>query len=242
MVNKKLYIFFYTIIFLFLFPIFPHASELTFLYDCAEKTDMHVDNYGSIAIYASNQQDMERVKNILNTMPKQIVKGFEGIDGKIVITDKEYIQLLYYEENGLFYKSQSAAFGKMFNKQSLWGGNTGKEGMQLFCHLFYLTICWRHRFSTNSGISLIHNIKYPQNWTEKISMLLHIFRTSFPPAIIQGTLRTMHRKHLQKAFFYGKNVRKKCRKNAKQFITSSSFSINKRPRTFLHTTGKVLFL
>lgn len=121
MVNEKLYIFFYTIIFLFLFPIFPHASELTFLYDCAEKTDMHVGNYGSIAIYASNQQDMERVKNILNTMPKQIVKGFEGINGKIVITDKEYIQLLYYEENGLFYKSQSAAFGKMFDKQSLWG-------------------------------------------------------------------------------------------------------------------------
>lgn len=127
MVNKKLYIFFYTIIFLFLFPIFPHASELTFLYDCAEKTDMHVDNYGSIAIYASNQQDMERVKNILNTMPKQIVKGFEGIDGKIVITDKEYIQLLYYEENGLFYKSQSAAFGKCLINNP-YGGEYRERG------------------------------------------------------------------------------------------------------------------
>lgn len=46
-VGKKLYIFFYTIIFLFLFPIFPYASELTFLYDCAEK---------NVAIYVSTFQ------------------------------------------------------------------------------------------------------------------------------------------------------------------------------------------
>lgn len=64
---KKLYIFFYTIIFLFLFPIFPYASELTFLYDCAEKTDMHVANYGNVAIYVSTFQ-LKTQRTLLHTI------------------------------------------------------------------------------------------------------------------------------------------------------------------------------
>lgn len=52
-------------------------QSLPFYMIAQKKTDMHVGNYGNVAIYASNQQDIGRVKNILNTMPKQIVKEFE---------------------------------------------------------------------------------------------------------------------------------------------------------------------
>ncbi len=121
--NRK--IIFFLSFFLLFSSFYTYAAELTsaptfYSATTGSVLNMKEKKKENISFYYQNEIIEEKIEKIIDTLPEKIIENFGENNGKIIITDEEYLIDLYYIENGKKYSSGFSGLGKLYGTET-WG-------------------------------------------------------------------------------------------------------------------------